>query len=117
MTTETFINVVKEVVRNASVNSVETLLNHVPGRSPDTRLVALSAWHTALAEPDKQMVNQVIEQAVDDALFGFLCVLDGVRVVESDSGDFELLYRRKGKTVVLSPNEEAGYLHDLYKAG
>lgn len=116
MTTETFIDVVKEVVRNASINSVETLLHHVPGRSPDKRLLALSAWHTALAEPDKQMVSQVIEQAVDDALFGFLCVLDGVRVVEADSGDFELLYRRKGKRVVLSPNEEAGYLHDLYNA-
>jgi len=117
MTTETFIDIVKEVVRNASVNSVETLLDHVSGRSPDTRLVALSAWHTALAEPDKQMVTQVIEQAVDDALFDFFCVLDGVRVVESDSGEFELLYRRKEKAWCSSPNEEAGYLHDLYNAG
>ncbi len=116
MTTETFIDVVREVVRNASINSVESLLHHVPGRSPDQRLVAFSAWHTALAEPDQLMITQVIEQAVDDALFGFLCVLDGVRVVESESGEFELFYRRKGKRVVLSPNEEAGYLHDLYKA-
>ncbi|TDN38092.1 hypothetical protein E4631_24380 [Hymenobacter sp. UV11] len=116
MTTETFIDVVKEVVRNASVNSVETLLHHVPGRSPDKHLVALSTWHTALSDSDKHMVTQVIEQAVDDALFGFLCVLDGVRVVESNSGDFELRYRRKGESVLLSPNEEVGYLHDLYNA-
>lgn len=55
MTTETFIDVVKEVVRDASINSVETLLHQVPGRSPDKRLVALSAWHTALSDSDKQM--------------------------------------------------------------
>ena len=66
MTTETFINVVKEVVRNASVNSVETLLNHIPGRSPDTRLVALSAWHTALAEPDKQMVILIAKRSAKE---------------------------------------------------
>ncbi|MCC3155304.1 hypothetical protein Q3A66_19715 [Hymenobacter sp. BT770] len=116
MTTDTFIDVLKEVVRNTSINSIETLLHHVPGRSPDKSLVALSAWHNALADSDKQMVAQVIEQAVDEALFGFLCVLDGVRVVERNSGDFELRYSQKGETVVLSPNEETGYLHDLYNA-
>lgn len=116
MTTETFIDVVKEVVRDASVDSVETLLRHVPGRSPDKRLVALSAWHTALSDTDKQMVTQVIKEAVDEAVFGFLCVLDGVSVVEPDSGDFEVRYIRKGEGVVLTPNEEADYLHDLYKA-
>jgi hypothetical protein len=116
MTTESFIDAVKEVVRNASISSMETVLRHVPGRSPDKRLMALSAWHASLSDPDKQMVTQVIEQAVDNAVFGFLCVLDGVSVVESNSGNFELRYRRQGDTVVLSPNEEAGYLHDLYNA-
>ena len=112
MTTETFIDVVKEVVRDASINSVETLLHQVPGRSPDKRLVALSAWHTALSNSDKQMVAQVIKEAVDGAVFGFLCVLDGSSVVEPGSGDFEVRYIRNGESIVLSPNEEAGYLHD-----
>ena len=116
MTTETFIDVVKEVVRDASINSVETLLHQVPGRSPDKRLVALSAWHTTLSDSDKQMVAQVIKEAVDGAVFGFLCVLDGVSVVEPGSGDFEVRYIRNGESMVLAPNEEAGYLHDLYKA-
>jgi hypothetical protein len=116
MTTETFVNAVKEVVRDASIHSVETLLHHVPGRSPDKRLVALSAWHAGLPDSDKQMVAQVIKEAVDDAVFGFLCVLDGVSAVEPESGDFEVRYIRNGESTVLSPNQEAGYLHDLYNA-
>ena len=49
-------------------------------------------------------------------MFGFLCVLDGVSVVEPGSGDFEVRYIRNGESMVLAPNEEAGYLHDLCKA-
>ena len=118
MNTESFVDILKEVVRNSSVKSVETTLEYVPGRSPDRRLVELSTWYHSLAERDKYFLRQVVAESVDSALFGFLCVLDGVRAVEPDgnSGDFEVRYHRNGDSIVLSPNEEAGYLHDLYNA-
>ena len=53
---------------------------------------------------------------MDQAVFGFLCVLDGVRAVENgpDKGTFELRYLKDG-SVLLNPQDEA-MLHDLYNS-
>ncbi len=53
--------------------------------------------------------------AVNRAVFGFLCVLDGVRSIEEgqDNGRLELVYH-KGKSVVLNPSE-GEMLHDLWE--
>ena len=58
----------------------------------------------------------VIEHAVDSAVFGFFCVLDGVRVIEDDEvkGDFELRYI-KGSTEALS-GPALRMLHEIYNA-
>ena len=64
----------------------------------------------------KQLVAYVIGEAVDSAVFGFLCVFDGVRAVESVEikGRFELRYT--GETTVELNAQDAPMLHDLYNA-
>ena len=53
--------------------------------------------------------------AVDQTVFGFLCVLDGVRQIESDSdkGELVLKFTKHGDDAVL--NGDGPALHDLFK--
>ena len=118
MTPETFVDMLKSSVRAPAIADVEETLQQVPGRAPDKKLVELSAWYHSLGSRDQECLRLVIAEAVDTALFGLLCVLDGVRVAEGieADGQFELRYHRAGEEITLSPVEEADYLHDLYQA-
>ena len=76
----------------------------------------LSAWFNGLGEVDQAFVARIVRQAADEAVFGFLCVLDGVRAIEDGpvKGDFELRYRKDdGHDVQLCP-VSGPYLHDLF---
>jgi hypothetical protein len=117
MNTENFVASVKEVVRNPAIDGVQSILENPPGRSPHKTLLELSAWYKTLPETDRSHVKEIIKKSVDSALFGFLCVIDGVRSFDPDGNDgtLEVLYHRPGKTVSLAPNEDSDYLHDIYK--
>jgi hypothetical protein len=115
MDREGFVKSIKESVRDSSVSGTVKNLEKPAGRQPDPALARLSAWYTALGASDKRMVRGVIERAVDQAVFGFLAVLDGVRVIEDRSieGRLELRYTAGSSTVLLN-NEDDEYLHDIY---
>lgn len=111
---EQFVDVIKKVVSESAVEGVISELHSPPGRRPKADLMAMSAfWHTASGE-QKEMIAQIIRLAVDDAAFGFLCVLDGVRAIEDEhKGELSLVWRKDDETVVLNQN---GDLHDYYNA-
>ena len=48
------------------------------------------------------------------AVFGMLCVLDGVRAIEdeADKGSLRLTYSKNGQTKLLSPSD-SDLLHDI----
>jgi len=57
-----------------------------------------------------------MDVAAEDVVFGTLCVLDGVRVIEDsqDKGDFEVYYVKEGqRTLLNTPNVS---LHELYQS-
>lgn len=112
---EQFVDVIKKVVSDSAVEGVISVLNSPPGRRPQAELMAMSAfYHTASGE-QKEMINQIIRLAVDNAAFGFLCVLDGVRAIEDgeQKGELSLVWRKDDETVVLNQD---GDLHDYYNA-
>ena len=112
---EQFVDVIKKVVSESAVEGVLAELHSPPGRRPNADLMAMSAfWHTASGE-QKEMIAQIIRLAVDDATFGFLSVLDGVRAIEDSEqkGELSLVWRKDGETVVLNQD---GDLHDYYNA-
>lgn len=59
------------------------------------------------------MVALAMRESADATLFGVLCVIDGVRVIEDEpeKSEFELSASRHGIRSVISPN--ASHLHDL----
>lgn len=79
--------------------------------------VELSNWYNSLSDENKQMVLSMMEEAVDSALFGLLCVIDGIRTIEEseEKTTFQVLSIRDGeKTLVNNEDEES--LHDLYNS-
>lgn len=60
------------------------------------------------------MLSGIIARSVDSGIFGFLCVLDGVRVIEDDEtkGDFQLNYIKGSKSLLNAA--DSPMLHDLY---
>lgn len=115
MNSETFIALIKEHVTKAAVANTLSVVAKPPGRRPSPGLQEAADWHSGLTEHEKDVVGEMLRQAVDSALFGLFCVLDGVRAVEDTParGHFELHYVGKmGRTLLNDPKGE--YLHDIY---
>ncbi len=111
-----FVKAIKITVRDSAINGCISLLTKVPGRNPNQELVSASMWYNNLSDHDQNMVQYVARMATDESVFGFLCVLDGVRVIEElgEKGDLELLFVKNGKKVLLNPTK-GELLHDIFK--
>ena len=111
-----FIDAVRMVVRDSAVSETLDNLRKPPVRKPEQERLKRSAWCNSLDKDHQGIVAHVIQDAVDSAVFGFLCVLDGVRAVEDgpNKGRFELRYVKGGVTVINAPDGEM--LHDIFNS-
>lgn len=114
MNTVEFVAAIKSEVQDSATDGTILNLERPPGRRPPPSLVFLSQWFNALTEADRQRVREVASLASHGAVFGFLAVLDGVRVIESgtDRGKLELRYV-KGEESTLLNAPKGPLLHDL----
>ena len=115
MTTKEFVKSIERHVRDAAVRDITALLEEPPGRRPREALIAQSEWYLSLGARERELLDGIVKHAVDSAIFGFFCVLDGVRVVEDDpvKGEFELRYV-KGSATTLA-GSDTPMLHELYE--
>jgi hypothetical protein len=112
-----FVRALKIAVEKSSVKGIKELLMKPPGRKPHAELLRRSEWFNNLSEEDKNMVMEIAGESVKSSVFGFLCVLDGVRAIEDeeDKGDLKLYFEKGGNRVLINdPDQE--FLHDLYKS-
>ncbi|MCL4639686.1 MULTISPECIES: hypothetical protein [Olivibacter] len=117
MTQEQFVDALKIAVTESSVKGVVSALESPPGRKPKDLYKKLSEWYNGLDAADKNMVVDIVRLSIDHGVFGFLCVIDGVRAIAGGdkSGEFTLSYKDvDGESILNDPNED--YLHDLYNA-
>ncbi|MFI5011703.1 MAG: hypothetical protein ACHQAY_05090 [Hyphomicrobiales bacterium] len=114
MDSREFISAIKQVVRDGAIRATIRTLENPPGRRPSQELLDRAEWYRSLEPRHRTRISEVIADAVDSAVFSFLCVIDGVRVVENGpvKGDFELRYVKGGSTLLNAPDDEM--LHDLY---
>tara|TARA_R110000824_G_C15090974_1_gene665347 strand:+ start:585 stop:944 length:360 start_codon:yes stop_codon:yes gene_type:complete len=119
MKSEEFIEAVKDVVKNAAIEDVKSNLESPPGRRVSKTESECSEWYNRLKEDEKGNVNAVIESAVNEAIFGLLAVLDGVRPIcsahNTNKGELVLIYRDQQGESVLNAPDKIG-LHDLYNS-
>ncbi|SRR5258707_10648327 len=114
MDSRQFIDALRLVVRDGAVSEELSLLKKPPGRRPPENLKENSAWYDTLDDEQKRILSAVLYDVVDRAVFGILCVLDGVRAIENDGdkGRLELRYVKNG-SVLLNP-PEGEMLHELW---
>ncbi|WP_157522296.1 hypothetical protein [Mitsuaria sp. 7] len=117
MNSKEFVQGLVRSVHESSIAGVVATLRSPSGRRPAVRVTELSEWFKGLSEADQLRLTQVIELAVHSALFGTLCVLDGVRAVEDSPTRAELHLLAVGPTGAERLNSpDAGPLHDFYQA-
>lgn len=115
MNGQEFVEAVRVVVRDSAIKGVVKKLIKPPGRKVPSTLKDRSTWFNELSDHDKKMIEGIVADSVDEALFGFFCVLDGVRVIEDgpERGQIILAYRRNGVDVRINDPVHL-YLHDLF---
>ncbi|HKO81063.1 MAG TPA: hypothetical protein VJU78_11745 [Chitinophagaceae bacterium] len=62
----------------------------------------------------RKMAKNLITKSVETGVFSFLCILDGVRAIDSteEKGNLLLHFEKNGITTWLN-NPDENYLHDL----
>ncbi|ANI28420.1 hypothetical protein PL78_01000 [Yersinia entomophaga] len=111
-----FVDILNLVVKDAAVEDIISILESPPGKKPSKELVDLSGFYNSQADEAKEFIKQIIKLVADDALFGMLCVIDGVRAIEDDEnkGELVLTYQKDNElSVVLNEDKD---LHDIYNA-
>ena len=96
--------------------TIHKLKAGLPGRGSHPRGIALSLWYNELDAGDQQMVLETIRDAAHAAVFGVLCVLDGVRVIDDPPHlDLRLTATgQQGTTTTLASGSEPFELHDEF---
>jgi len=115
MTTDQFVQAVKMQTSDAAVTGTITCLKRPPGRKPREKDVQLSEWYNRLNTIDQQMLQQVLKEAAELAVFEFFCVLDGVTVIEDawEKGSLELDYVKGSERTRMNPTE-GEELHNIF---
>jgi hypothetical protein len=118
MTPDEFIAGIRLAVRDQAVRDDLSVTAAPPGRSPGKALVEIAEWYGALDPQAKEMVGRIVGRSVDTAVFGFLCVLDGVRAIDASGsgGDLVLEHRSRGRSIRLNDDKADMPLHDRYNS-
>jgi len=77
----------------------------------------MSNWYLTLSDADKTMLRAVLQESAEAAVFNFLCVLDGVSVIEDgpNKGTLQLNYINQSENILISDGQFSS-LHDEYNA-
>lgn len=113
MNKEKFIEAIRIAIIDNSVSSVQTNLIKLAGRKPQERLKAMSNWYHTLNDIDKNVVMEIVKESVETAVFGFLCVLDGVRQIENEDKGKLILYYEKGEDKIFLNDPHSPGLHEF----
>ena len=113
MKPEYFVRALERDCRDLAVEGCLEDFESPPGRKPDPALVQMSKWYKSLSSADRDMVARAMRDAADATLFGVLCVLDGVRPIESGSekSRFKLIAQKDNEQSIICPGPVD--LHDL----
>jgi hypothetical protein len=114
MDSRQFIDLLRVAVRDGAASEVMTVRQKPPGMRPSEDLVNRSNWYNSLDDDQRRILSSIVLDAANRAVFGFLCVIDGVRAIENEGekGRLELRHVKNG-SVLLNP-PEGTMLHDFW---
>lgn len=119
MDSNEFIQVLKTaVIHNVEMDIIK-IYTHPPKRKKiSAKEQDIADWYDQLSEKEKSYVLNLIREGAVSAVFGFLCVLDGVRAIEDggEKGNLKLYYEKNGENIFLNDQNKES-LHDIFRNG
>ena len=109
MKPEDFVKAVFDSAYKSGIQSVIEVVEDPPGRQPRPELLRLSSWYLALSDAERTVAQQLMRHSADAAIFGFLAMVDGVRVFDDEQSDIEI---QVGGVEV----SERRDLHEIFRA-
>lgn len=116
MNAEEFIDGIKIAVEKSTIENILDELAIEPDVS-ELKAKILYDWYQNLDALGKGMVKLLITNTTQTSIFGFLCVLDGVRAIEdtTDKGELQLYFVKDEEQTLLNDFSE-DFLHDIYNS-
>lgn len=114
MDAERFVDVIRLVVRRPAIDGTIANLAIPPGRRPSAQLTEASAFYRSLSDDEKARVEQIVTMAVDEAVFGLLSVIDGVRSVSESPGRRNRFELSLSSTLI--NRQDGPFLYELYNS-
>lgn len=115
MIKEQFVSAIELAVRDSSIENTEAMLTQRQKGQPNKEVDSLALWYSTLTGEDRANVLNVVRMSIDHTVFGFLCVLDGVRAIEGpgEKGELHLIYK-KGHVSNRLNDTRGEFLHDIF---
>jgi hypothetical protein len=114
MDAEQFIDAIRQVVYQSAIDGTLQTLTNPSGRDYRQKVADRTAWARSLDEESQRHLRSAITIAAHSAVFGFLCVLDGVRQIENEPGRGTLeLTHKSSRGEVLLNDPTGDFLHDI----
>jgi hypothetical protein len=109
MQSEEFVRAVVEAVYQSTARGVTRFLEQPPGRKPRADLLEMSEWYNSLDSKAKLHLARAVKLSADQATFGLLAVIDGVRAIDDQQSSVELFV----DGIRVGVDE---YLHDIFRS-
>lgn len=110
-----FVEMLRIVVAKSSIRAVKANITTPSGKVPQDKYIVMSSFHNSLSDTDKGVIDLIVKESVDTAIFQFLSVIDGVVSIDNNGGELKLYYDANNEKILLNDSNE-DYLHDLYNA-
>jgi len=114
MNQDDYIQAIKDYIRKPAIEGSYKNAITPPGNRVTPQQKEIARWLASLSEKECQHIQYLLECAVDAAIFGYLCSLDGVTKITNESGMFHLIFKSEKGDCLLNA-ESSDYLHDIYK--
>ena len=114
MTTQEFVDAMRELVVDRLASEITGMLANPPGRRPSTEVAELSQWYNQLSPGDQASVKRLLGLAARYAVLGVFAALDGSAKIDRSwaPGDhFELRHVTQRGSELIAGRETA--LHEL----
>lgn len=115
MDTRQFVKAIRSYAGDIATKSIAEDLKDEPSPGWPDSLRSEARWFSSLTADDQARALAVAARAVDAALFGLFCILDGARSVErsSERGEFRVVYVKGG--IVRELSNPQVLLHEIYR--
>lgn len=119
MNSREFVEIVRKRAAESAAQSTLEIVEAPVGNPQIDQWQVASHWYQQLDTQSKDSLRFLIGEAAKSAVFGFLCILDGVRMVSHEqtppiNGEFVLEFRTSQGSERLNAGWIDGpFLHDL----